>query len=90
MRRDKPANIKRKTKIEQWYSYVLDIIDTKSFEPNHADNDKTKKCSKILFTVVFNNKGTEQMNLNKILKVKGSVARGSKNTAPRKYSCDHM
>ena len=40
--------------------------------------------------MVLNNKGTEQMNLNKILKVKGSVARGSKNTAPRKYSCDHM
>lgn len=71
---DKPADIKYKTKFQQWYSYVLDIIDTKIFKPSHANNDKTKKCPKILSTLVFCNKGMEQISLNKILKFKGSVA----------------
>ena len=35
---------------------------------------KTKKCPKILFTLVFCNKGMEKINLNKIFKFKGSVA----------------
>ena len=73
--RDKPADTKCKTKIEQWYNYVLDISDINIFKSSHADNDKTKKCTKIPFTLVFYSKRMEQMNLNKILKVKGSVAR---------------
>ena len=71
---DKPADIKYKAKFQQWYSYALDIIDTKFFKPSHANNDRTKKCPKIRFTLVFCNKGMEQINLNRILKFKGSVA----------------
>ena len=59
----------------QWCSYVLDIINTKILKPSHVDNHKTKSAQKIIFTVIFCNKGMEQINLNRILKCNGSITR---------------
>ena len=68
--RDKPPEIKYNPKFEQWYSYALDIIDTKTFKPSHVDNYKTKICPKNVFIVTLHDKGMEQINLNRILKSK--------------------
>ena len=56
------------------HTMALDKINTKNFKPAHRDNDKTKKCQKNIFTLMFN-KAMEEMNLHRILKSKGSTGR---------------
>ena len=38
--RGKPVETKYNPKFGQWYSYFLDIIDTKIFEASHESNNK--------------------------------------------------
>ena len=40
--RGEPVEIRHSLKLKQQYIYVLDIIDTKIFEPNGADNNTTR------------------------------------------------
>lgn len=49
-----------------------DRIDTKFFKPSQAENNKTRKCSKNIFIVVFCNKRVEQ-SIDRNLKSKGSI-----------------
>ena len=42
MCRGEPVEIRHSLKLKQQYIYVLDIIDTKIFEPNCADNNTTR------------------------------------------------
>ena len=44
-------------------------------ERSHTDNNKTRKCPKVIITLIFYNKGIEQTNLNRILKSDGSSPR---------------
>ena len=53
--------------------YVLDIINSKVFKSNYADNIKTKKCFKNIFIAMFYYKEMERANLNRILKSKRSI-----------------
>ena len=71
---DKSAERKYNPKFEQWYSYVLDITDAEFFKPSHIDNNTTKKCPQSIFTVMFCNIKMEQINLNRIWKLDGSIA----------------
>ena len=71
--RDKSVELQYQNKFDQWYDYVLDIIDTKLFKPSYRSKNQTKKCPKNICTVDFCNKGIELINLNKIFKSKQSV-----------------
>ena len=51
-------------KNEQYYLYILDIIDSKMFKPKQVP---TKKIPKHICTVSFDNKGLEAIRLAKIL-----------------------
>ena len=52
---------------------------------------RLKKCPKYIITVMFCNKGMEQINLNGILKYESYTARlPGKNSAPRKYYCGYI
>ena len=73
--RGKTPEIKYNSEFEQWRSCVLDIIDTKTFKPSHADNNKTKNYPKNVFSVMICYKEMEQINLNRILKSDGSITR---------------
>ena len=66
---DKPTEIKYHPNLGKWYNCVLDIIDTKLFNPS----SKTKKSPKSNFTVMLCNKEMEQINLNRIVKSEGSI-----------------
>ena len=48
----------------QWYSFILDIIDTKLYVEKKKD---TKKVAKNICKLRFVNKGLEHLNLSKIL-----------------------
>ena len=71
--RDKSAELQYQTKFDQWYDYVLDIIDTKLFKPSFRSKNQTKKNPQNICTVEFCNKGIELINLNKIFKSKQAV-----------------
>lgn len=71
---EKPAEIKYNPKLEQWYSYVLDIVDTKIFKLSHSDNNNTKKWPKSILAAIFCNKEMKQINLKIILKSDVSIA----------------
>ena len=43
-------------------------------------------AQRFFFTVMFCNKGMEQINLNRFLGSEGAITRLSGNTAPKKYS----
>ena len=49
---------------KQWYSFILDIIDTKLYKEKKKD---TKRVVKNILKLRFINKGLEHLNLNKIL-----------------------
>ena len=51
--RDEPVEIRHSPKLKQQYSYVLDIIDTKIFEPNCVDNNTTRKKKKNIIPVII-------------------------------------
>ena len=51
------------------------MIGTKTFKPTPADNNKNRKCLKNILTVMFCNNRMRQINLNRILKFKTSIAR---------------
>ena len=49
----------------QWYSYILDIIDTKLYR--EKKKNPTKKVAKNICKLKFVNKGLEYLNLSKVL-----------------------
>lgn len=51
--RDEPVEIRHSPKLKQQYSYVLDIIDTKIFEPNCVDNNTTRTWLKNIIPVII-------------------------------------
>ena len=73
LRCDKLPEIKHNSKSEQWYSYVIDIIDTKTFKPRMQIIIRPKNSAKNVFTMMFCNKEMEQINLKIILKFQGSI-----------------
>ena len=64
---DQPADFK----FTQWYSAILDLIDTKLYKPKPKKSPPTNLCR-----IFFDNKGIERINLSRIFhdpEVKASI-----------------